>query len=60
MAHIFDPVLHDPPGRHRPRPADLASNIIEGLGGSIRVHSTRGAGTEIAIDLPLTAPGATA
>ena len=30
----------------------IARNIIEGLGGSISIDSTLGAGTEIRVDLP--------
>ena len=59
MAHIFDPYFttrRAGTGLGLP----ISRNIIEGLGGTIRVHSTRGSGTEISIDLPLTAPGATA
>ena len=59
MAHIFDPYFttrRAGTGLGLP----ISRNIIEGLGGTIRVHSTRGAGTEISIDLPLTAPGAAA
>jgi chemotaxis protein histidine kinase CheA len=35
----------------------IAKNIIEGLGGTIAVSSQLGAGTEIRLDLPLTAEG---
>jgi signal transduction histidine kinase len=31
----------------------LTRNIIEGLGGSITIHSTRGEGTEVRIELPV-------
>jgi signal transduction histidine kinase len=58
MAHIFDPYFttrRAGTGLGLP----IARNIIEGLGGSIRVRSTRGSGTEISVDLPITAPGAT-
>ena len=59
MTHIFDPYFttrRAGTGLGLP----ISRNIIEGLGGSIRVHSIRGSGTEISIDLPVTAPGATA
>jgi len=59
MTHIFDPYFttrRAGTGLGLP----ISRNIIEGLGGSIRVQSIRGSGTEISIDLPLTAPGATA
>jgi len=58
MAHIFDPYFttrRAGTGLGLP----ISRNIIEGLGGSIRVRSTRGAGTDISVDLPLAAPGAT-
>jgi signal transduction histidine kinase len=58
MAHIFDPYFttrRAGTGLGLP----ISRNIIEGLGGTIRVRSTRGSGTEISIDLPLTMPGAT-
>lgn len=58
LAHIFDPYFttrRAGTGLGLP----ISRNIIEGLGGSIRVDSTLGAGTEISIDLPITAPGAT-
>lgn len=59
MKHIFDPYFttrRAGTGLGLP----ISRNIIDGLGGNIRVHSIRGAGTEISIDLPLTAPGASA
>jgi signal transduction histidine kinase len=59
MAHIFDPYFttrRAGTGLGLP----ISRNIVEGLGGAIRVHSIPGAGTEIAIELPQTAPGATA
>jgi len=58
MAHIFDPYFttrRAGTGLGLP----ISRNIIEGLGGSIRVRSTLGSGTEISVNLPLTAPGAT-
>jgi signal transduction histidine kinase len=58
MAHIFDPYFttrRAGTGLGLP----ISRNIIEGLGGSIRVRSTRGSGTDISVDLPLAAPGAT-
>ena len=58
MTHIFDPYFttrRAGTGLGLP----ISRNIIEGLGGSIRVRSTLGSGTEISVDLPLTAPGAT-
>ena len=38
----------------------IAKNIVEGLGGSIAVNSRPGQGTDITIDLPLTAAAGTA
>src|SRR4051812_13341620 len=58
MAHIFDPYFttrRAGTGLGLP----ISRNIIEGLGGTIRVRSTRGSGTEICVDLPLAAPGVT-
>ena len=58
MAHIFDPYFttrRAGTGLGLP----ISRNIIEGLGGSIRVRSTLGSGTEISVSLPLTAPGVT-
>jgi len=58
LAHIFDPYFttrRAGTGLGLP----ISRNIIEGLGGSIRVRSSLGSGTEISVDLPLTAPGAT-
>ena len=54
LAHIFDPYFttrRAGTGLGLP----IAKNIIEGLGGTLFVSSRSGAGTEIAIDLPLTA-----
>jgi signal transduction histidine kinase len=59
MAHIFDPYFttrRAGTGLGLP----ISRNIIEGLGGTIRIRSTRGSGTDIFIDLPVTAPGADA
>jgi len=36
----------------------IAKNIIDGLGGSIAIDSTPGAGTEIRVDLPYNSPAA--
>ena len=55
MPHIFDPYFttrRAGTGLGLP----IAKNIIEGLGGTITASSQLGAGTEIRIDLPLTAP----
>ena len=55
MPHIFDPYFttrRAGTGLGLP----IAKNIIEGLGGTITASSRVGAGTEIRIDLPLTAP----
>jgi two-component system sensor histidine kinase HydH len=38
----------------------IARNIVEGLGGTIQVASRPRQGTEIRVDLPVTAPGAAA
>jgi signal transduction histidine kinase len=54
LAHIFDPYFttrRKGTGLGLP----IAKNIIEGLGGSIAVTSQLGEGTEIRLDLPLTA-----
>src|SRR5215510_2613197 len=59
LAHIFDPYFttrRAGTGLGLP----IAKNIIEGLGGAITVTSRQGHGTEIRIDLPLTAPQGTA
>ncbi len=59
MAHIFDPYFttrRTGTGLGLP----ISKNIVEGLGGSIAVTSRRGEGTEVRIDLPLTAPEAAA
>jgi signal transduction histidine kinase len=57
MVHIFDPYFttrRKGTGLGLP----IAKNIIEGLGGAITVSSQLGAGTEIRLDLPLTAEAA--
>jgi signal transduction histidine kinase len=57
MAHIFDPYFttrRKGTGLGLP----IAKNIIEGLGGTISVSSRVGEGTEIRLDLPLTAEDA--
>jgi signal transduction histidine kinase len=54
MVHIFDPYFttrRKGTGLGLP----IAKNIIEGLGGSLTVSSQLGEGTEIRLDLPLTA-----
>jgi signal transduction histidine kinase len=59
LPHIFDPYFttrRAGTGLGLP----ISRNIVEGLGGSIAVTSRRGEGTEIRIDLPLTAPEAAA
>lgn len=59
MAHIFDPYFttrRTGTGLGLP----ISKNIVEGLGGSIAVTSRYGEGTEVRIDLPLTAPEAAA
>jgi signal transduction histidine kinase len=59
MAHIFDPYFttrRAGTGLGLP----IAKNIVEGLGGSIAVNSRPGQGTDITIDLPLTAAAGTA
>jgi signal transduction histidine kinase len=55
LPHIFDPYFttrRAGTGLGLP----IAKNIIEGLGGTITASSRPGAGTEIRIDLPMTAP----
>jgi signal transduction histidine kinase len=54
LTHIFDPYFttrRKGTGLGLP----IAKNIIEGLGGTISVNTEVGAGTEIRLDLPLTA-----
>ena len=55
LPHIFDPYFttrRAGTGLGLP----IAKNIIEGLGGTITASSRPGAGTEIRIELPMTAP----
>jgi signal transduction histidine kinase len=55
LAHIFDPYFttrRAGTGLGLP----ISRNIIEGLGGALAVSSRAGDGTEIRIELPLTAP----
>jgi signal transduction histidine kinase len=57
MAHIFDPYFttrRAGTGLGLP----ISRNIIEGLGGTLGVSSRPGEGTEIRIELPITAPEA--
>jgi signal transduction histidine kinase len=57
LAHIFEPFYttrRAGTGLGLP----IAKNIVEGLGGTIRVDSRTGEGTRIEIDLPRTAPEA--
>jgi signal transduction histidine kinase len=57
MAHIFDPYFttrRAGTGLGLP----ISKNIIEGLGGTLGVSSRPGEGTEIRIELPVTAPEA--
>lgn len=59
LAHVFDPYFttrRTGTGLGLP----ISRNIVDGLGGSIAVHSRVGEGTEIVIDLPLRAPGSQA
>jgi signal transduction histidine kinase len=54
VAHVFDPYFttrRKGTGLGLP----IAKNIIEGLGGTISINTAVGAGTEIRLDLPLTA-----
>ena len=54
VAHVFDPYFttrRKGTGLGLP----IAKNIIEGLGGTISINTEVGAGTEIRLDLPLTA-----
>jgi signal transduction histidine kinase len=58
LTHIFDPYFttrRKGTGLGLP----IAKNIIEGLGGTITVTSTLGAGTTIRLDMPLTAEALT-
>jgi signal transduction histidine kinase len=52
LAHIFDPYFTTKRGGTG-LGLPIAKNIVEGLGGTIGIASTPGAGTEIHIDLPL-------
>jgi signal transduction histidine kinase len=57
MAHIFDPYFttrRAGTGLGLP----ISRNIIEGLGGTLGISSRPGEGTEISIELPVTAPEA--
>jgi len=51
LAHVFDPYFTTKRGGTG-LGLPIAKNIIEGLGGTITVDSTPGAGTEIRVDLP--------
>jgi signal transduction histidine kinase len=51
MAHIFDPYFTTRRGGTG-LGLPIAKNIVEGLGGTLTVSSSRGEGTEIRIDLP--------
>ncbi len=51
LAHVFDPYFTTKRGGTG-LGLPIAKNIIEGLGGSITIDSTPGAGTEIRVDLP--------
>ena len=56
LAHIFDPYFttrRTGTGLGLP----IARNILDGLGGAISVSSRVGEGTEVRLELPLTAPG---
>jgi two-component system sensor histidine kinase HydH len=54
LAHVFDPYFTTKRGGTG-LGLPIAKNIIEGLGGTITIDSTPGAGTEIRIDLPYNA-----
>jgi signal transduction histidine kinase len=51
LSHVFDPYFTTKRGGTG-LGLPIAKNIIEGLGGTIAIDSTPGAGTEIRIDLP--------
>jgi len=51
LAHVFDPYFTTKRGGTG-LGLPIAKNIIEGLGGTITIDSTPGAGTEIRVDLP--------
>jgi signal transduction histidine kinase len=55
LAHVFDPYFTTKRGGTG-LGLPIAKNIIEGLGGSLSINSTLGAGTEIRIDLPYNSP----
>jgi len=52
LLHIFDPYFTTKRGGTG-LGLPIAKNIVEGLGGAIKVASTPGRGTEIQVDLPL-------
>jgi signal transduction histidine kinase len=55
MAHIFDPYFttrRAGAGLGLP----ISKNIVERLGGTIAIRSRPGEGTEVRVDLPMTAP----
>ena len=52
LAQVFDPYFTTKRGGTG-LGLPIAKNIVEGLGGTITISSAPGAGTEIAIDLPL-------
>jgi signal transduction histidine kinase len=58
LAQIFDPYFTTKRGGTG-LGLPIVKNIVEGLGGTIAVASTPGRGTEIQIDLPLSAPAPT-
>jgi len=55
LPHVFDPYFTTKRGGTGLGLA-IAKNIVEGLGGTIGVNSTPGAGTEIRISLPSASP----
>src|SRR6185295_3009916 len=55
LAHVFDPYFTTKRGGTG-LGLPIAKNIIEGLGGTITIDSTPGAGTEIRVDLPYNSP----